>query len=488
MRLTLKPALSRAMTPALRLSAAAAAVAAMTACISLDPELPKANPQVAPAFPTPANTQTRPPMVDVTLNDVDADVGSDIRWQDFYTDAALKQLIGQALANNRDLRVAVLNVQRARGLYGIQRSELLPSVNANGTGQRIGTNSVAIPDSELYTATLGVASFELDLFGRVRSLTGAALASYLAQAETQASVQLSLVAEVANAWLAVAADKDLLRIAHDTLASQQETFTMFERQHASGYISGLTLEQARTELEAARADVALYSSAVERDINALTLLVGQPVDPALLPQGLLERVTTTTPLPVGMPSEVLLRRPDVRAAEFKLKSANANIGAARAAFFPRITLTGSAGTASTELSGLFSGGAQYWTFVPQISIPIFEGGRLRSQLDVAKADRDIALAQYEQSIQSGFKEVADALSRNAWLAQQRAARQSLVTAASRADELALARYKSGFDSYVTRLVAHRTFYQAQQTLVAVQLAELTNRVALYRSLGGGWNP
>ena len=472
-----------------RLSLAALAVLATGACISLDPQLPKTDPQVAAAFPKPGNADVgTPPLVDATLGSMDADVGTDVRWQDFYTDPALKQLIGAALVNNRDLRVAVLNVERARALYGVQRADLVPSLDASGTGQRIGTDNSAVPETELYTATLGVTAFELDLFGRVRSLTGAALSRYLAQTETRAAVQLSLVAEVANTWLTLAADKDLLRIARDTLDTQQETYRIFERQHAAGYISGLDLEQARTELEAARADVAQYASAVELDGNALALVVGAPVDPALLPAGLAERPMTTAALPVGLPSEVLLRRPDVRAAELQLKAANANIGAARAAFFPRVTLTGSAGTASTELSGLFSAGSSYWTFVPQISIPIFAGGRLRSELDVAKTDRDIALAQYEQSVQTGFREVADALSRNAWLAQQRAAREALLTAASRADELALARYKAGLDSYVTSLIAHRTLYLAQQTLVAVQLAEVTNHVTLYRSLGGGWSP
>jgi len=462
-----------------------AAALACSACISLDPDLPRADPQVAATFPTPGNAvEGSPPLQSVTLGTVDADVGSDVKWQDFYADPSLRQLIGTALANNRDLRVAVLNVERARGLYQIQRADRVPTITADAGAQRTGGFT---PDTEIYSVTAGLATFEVDLFGRVRSLTTAALQSYFSQTEVRAAAQLTLVAEVANAYLTLAADQELLAIARNTLATQQESYTIFERQHQAGYISGLDLAQARTEIEAARSDVAQYAAAVERDTNALTLLVGAPVDPALLPQQLTQ-VTAVAPLPVGLPSEVLLRRPDVRAAEFQLKSANANIGAARAAFFPRITLTGSAGTASNELSNLFSGGTRAWTFMPQVSVPIFEGGRLTANLDVAKTDRDIALAQYERSLQSGFREVSDALALNAWLARQRAAREDLLTAATRADELALARYKAGLDNYVTRLVSHRTFYLAQQSLVIVRLAEQSNRVTLYRVLGGGWNP
>lgn len=469
-----------------RLLLATLAALATSACISLDPDLPRAEPQTAPAFPTPGNAQEgNPPLNGVTFGTVDADVGSDVRWQDFYADPALLQLIGMALANNRDLRVAVLNVERARGLYQIQRADRVPTITANANAQRAAGYQQEI---ELYGVTAGLSTFELDLFGRVRSLTSSALQQYFAQAEARASAQLSLVAEVANAYLTLAADQELLTIARNTLASQEETYGIFERQHQAGYISGLDLAQARTEIEVARADVAQYADAVERDRNALTLLVGAPIDPALLPKDFSTQVTAVAPLPIGMPSEVLLRRPDVQAAEFQLKSANANIGAARAAFFPRITLTGSAGTVSGDLSDLFSGGTRAWSFVPQITVPIFEGGRLTANLDVAKTDRDIALAQYERSIQASFKEVADALGRTAWLAKQRAAREDLLVAATRADELALARYKAGLDNYVTRLVSHRTFYLAQQSLVIVRLAEQSNRVTLYRVLGGGWNP
>lgn len=466
------------------LSMAAAALAA-AGCISLDPALPRAEPQIADQFPLPGNSvEGAPPLQGVTLNTIDADVGSDVKWQDFYADPALRQVIATALASNRDLRVAVLNVERARGLYQIQRADRVPTITANATAQRTGGYTL---DTETYSATVGLSSFEVDLFGRVRSLTSASLARYFAQTETQAAAQLTLVAEVANVWLTLAADRELLAIARDTLVTQQETYTIFERQHQAGYISGLDLAQARTEIEVARSDVAQYAAAVERDTNALALLVGAPVDPSLLPQALTQ-VTAVAPLPVGLASEVLLRRPDVRSAEFQLKAANANIGAARAAFFPRITLTGSAGTGSDDLSNLFSGGTRIWTFLPQISVPIFEGGRLTASLDVAKTDQAIALAQYEKSVQIGFREVSDALTQNAWLARQRAAREDLLTAATRADELALARYKAGLDNYVTRLVAHRTFYIAQQSLVVVRLAEQSNRVTLYRVLGGGWNP
>jgi multidrug efflux system outer membrane protein len=294
------------------------------------------------------------------------------------------------------------------------------------------------------------------------------------------------VAEVANVYLTLAADRDQLELARDTLRTREEAYRITQKRHEFGAVSALDVYQAGTQAETARADLARYAGQVAQDINSLTLLVGGPVEPALLPVGFDPSVTGLAALPAGLPSDVRLRRPDVLEAEHQLRAANANIGAARAAFFPTITLTGAVGTASNELSGLFDGGTGTWSFVPQVSIPIFQGGRLRATLGVARVDRDIALAQYEGSIQRGFREVSDALALTSTLAAQREAVERLVDAAAKAEELARVRYEAGRDSYLTRLESQRTLYVSQQALIQTRLAEQSNRVTLYKVLGGGW--
>jgi multidrug efflux system outer membrane protein len=465
-------------------SLALAAMLFAAGCASLEPAVPTAEPAILSEWPLPPRTGTAiaPAPTEATSAISASTAAADIGWRDFFADPRLQELIARSLDNNRDMRVAVLNVERARAQYRVQRADRLPSVGVNGAM----TRSDPSPLNGRYSVELGIADFELDLFGRVRSLSNAALQRYFAQEEARRSAQLSLIAEVANVYLTLAADRELLKIAQQTLKTHEESYALTEKRHALGAVSALDLHQARTLIETARADTARFAGLIAQDINALNLLVGAPVEPALLPDGVDAQVTGLAALPAGLPSEVLLRRPDVLQSEYQLRAANADIGAARAAFFPSITLTGGIGTASNELSGLFDGGTSTWRFMPQINLPIFQGGRLRGNLDVAKADRDIALAQYEKAIQTGFREVADALALTRTLAEERQAQRALVDAATNADQLSGERYRAGYDSYLVRLDAQRTLYAAQQGLVSTGLAEQANRVTLYKVLGGGW--
>ncbi|MFP4283013.1 MAG: efflux transporter outer membrane subunit [Opitutales bacterium] len=451
-------------------SSALAAALLLAGCGTLEPPVPTAQPQIPAAWPEATEGETTTARLD---------------WRGFFADPALETVIEQALANNRDLRVAVLNVERARALYRIQRADRVPSVGAAGTLTRTGGDSA--PEVETYGAEVGLASFELDLFGRVRSLSDAALQQYFATEEARRSAQLTLVAEVANAWLMLAADQELLGIAEATLENFEEALELTQRRQDLGAASALEVSQARTSVANARADVALFAGQVAQDRNALALLVGAPVEAAWLPEAFVPEVMGIAPAPAGLPSKTLLRRPDIVRAEHELLAANANIGAARAAFFPSISLTASAGTASSELSGLFGAGTGVWSFLPRIDVPVFQGGRLRANRDAAIAERDIALALYERSIQAGFRETADALTLSWTLHDRRAALEEMVAAAARTEEISEERYRAGQVDYLTLLDAQRTLYGARQMLVQTQLREQANRVELYRALGGGWN-
>ncbi len=444
-------------------------------CATLEPRLPEAAPAIQAQWPLPPNTTAGETAGGLAV--------ADIGWRDFFVDPNLEELIARALENNRDLRVAVLNVERARALHRIQRADRLPSLAGRGVMTRSGGDNPPVPEG--YQADL-LADFEIDLFGRARHLSQAALQQYFATEEARRGAQLALVAGVANTYLTLAADQELQRIAEATLKNHEKAFALSEKRHQLGAVSSLDLSQARTILESARVDSARFSGLVAQDINALTLLVGAPVEPSLLPQTFAPEVSGLAALPAGLPADVLLRRPDVLRAERLLRAANASIGAARAAYFPTISLTGSYGTASDELSGLFDSGSFGWSFMPQVTLPIFQGGRLRANHDVATADRDIALAQYEQSIQAGFREVADALALSRALAEQRRAQEALLEAATRTHQLSEARYEAGQDSYLVLLDAERTLYAARQALVSTQAAEQANRVTLYKVLGGGW--
>ena len=456
-------------------SVALAVSLVLSGCSTLEPR----STEVAPAIPSqwPAAVTAGAPATPT------AEV-ADIGWRDFFVDPRLQAVITQSLENNRDLRVAVLNVERARAQYRIQRADRVPAVGVQGQMTRSGGDA---PVTEQFSANLGVVEFELDLFGRVRNLSQAALQQYFAEAANRRSAQLSLVAEVANAWLTLGADSEQLRIAQATLATYEDSLRLTEARRELGGASALELSQTRTLVETARTDVARFAGQVAQDRNALVLLAGGPVDATLLPQAEVTEVASVRPLPAGMPGDVLLRRPDVMAAEHVLLSANANIGAARAAFFPSISLTGSIGSASSELSGLFDSGTRVWSFIPKLNLPIFQGGKLRANLGMATADRDIALAQYEKAIQSGFREAADALALNESLGAQLSSQQALVAAAEQAQRLSQARYDAGLDSFLTLLDARRTAYTARQSLVSTQLAQQSNQVALYKVLGGGWH-
>ncbi|MFG6489600.1 efflux transporter outer membrane subunit [Roseateles sp. BYS78W] len=447
-----------------------AASLALAGCASLAPTYERPAAPVAAQWPVPQAT---------TADAKAADIG----WREFFTDPKLQGLIEQALANNRDLRVAVLNVQRAQAQYGVQRADQLPSVNAavGQTAQRVSGIT-----TRQYTATLGVSAYELDLFGRVRSLTDAALQSYLATEDARRSTQISLVAEVASAYLTLAADQEKLRLAEQTLLSRQDGLRLTQRLQAAGVSSMLDLRQAEISAETAQTDLASLTSQVAQDRNALELLVGQPIQPAQWPEaGTDAAVTQTAELSAGLPSDVLLARPDVQQAERTLQSANANIGAARAAFFPKISLTASAGSASGALSDLFHAGTGMWSFVPQVSLPIFDAGRNQANLTIAKVDRDIAVAQYEKAIQSAFRDVADALAQRATIGDQVASQQRLVTQSQDALRLAEARFAKGVDDRLATLDAQRSLYSAEQGLIAARLAQQVNRVTLYKALGGG---
>jgi len=442
-----------------------------------------------PAFERPAAPV--PASFPLTAAAADAAQADAIAWRDYFADARLRELIALALDNNRDLRVAVLNIERSRAQYGIQRAALFPSITAGG-----GQNAQRVPGdlnasgepvvSRQYSANLGFASYELDFFGRVRSLEEQALQTYLGTEQARRSAQISLIAEVANTWLRRAADQERLALARRTLETRQKSLDLTQRSFDAGAVSALDLHQAETLLQTARADAARTVALVAQDENALALLVGTGVPAERLSDGLDQAVASVAELPAGVPSEVLSRRPDVVQAEYALRAANASIGAARAAFFPSISLTANVGTASASLDGLFASGSRAWSFMPQIRLPIFEAGRLQASLDVAEIQRDINVAQYEKAIQSAFREVADALAERATLAEQLDAQRKLVDAATKSFELSEARYKAGVDSYLGLLEAQRSLYGAEQALIAARLSDASNRVTLYKVLGGGW--
>jgi multidrug efflux system outer membrane protein len=410
-------------------------------------------------------------------------------WREFFRDPALQQLIEVALENNRDLRIAALNVDAYRALYRVQRADVLPAVSADGSGTRSRmpgdlnmTGEPAI--SSQYSATFGV-SWELDLFGRLRSLRDQALEEYFASEAAQRSTQISLIASVANAWLTLQADQALLQVTRDTLKTYEQSLGLTQRSFDVGVASALELRQARSAVDSARVSIEQYTRLVAQDRNALTLLLGQNL-PAGLPSGDgLER-TQLAALPVGLPSDLLQQRPDILQAEYQLRAVNASIGAARAAFFPRISLTGAAGTASRELSGLFDGGSGYWSFSPSISVPIFNAGQLRANVDYAQISKNIQVAQYEKAIQTAFREVADGLAAQATYTRQVQAQRDLLETSEDYYNLAERRYRTGVDSYLTLLDAQRQLFSVQQQLISDRLAQMTSEVNLFKALGGGW--
>ncbi|WP_304303442.1 efflux transporter outer membrane subunit [Pseudacidovorax intermedius] len=421
---------------------------------------------------------------------------ADLGWRDVFRSPQLQQLIDMSLANNRDLRVAVLDIEKARAQYRVQDAARWPTVNAtaSGTGSRTPADLSATGDvliAHQSSVSVGISAYELDLFGRVRSLSAQALQEFLSTAEARRATQVTLVSEVATAYLTLAADQDQLTLARQTLADQSEALRLQQRLQDLGQASALTVSQARTSVETARVDVERYTGQVAQDRNALVLLVGAPVPAELLPDSLTAATDLTqgplAAIPPGLPSQLLQRRPDIVEAEHDLKAANASIGAARAAFYPRISLTASAGTASSELSHLFKAGSGSWSFVPQLSLPIFDAGTNRANLATAQASRDIAQAQYEKAIQTAFREVSDALAQRSALSRQMDAQQALVDASAESYRLSQARFKAGVDSHLTVLSSQLSLYAAQQNLISTQLSQMTNLVTFYRTLGGGWS-
>ena len=441
----------------------------LAGCMSLAPKYERPAAPVAPNFPIAGAASSR--------------AAASIAWQEFFADARLRQLIGLALSNNRDLRVAILNIEQARAQFQIRRADLLPTVGLGVSGNRMpGPNDST---SSTYSAGVAVSSFELDLFGRVRSLSNAALAQFLATEEARKATQISLVASVANAYLATLADDELLALTQQTLDARAESLRLIQLKYDNGVVSKLDLQQGLALVDSARVTLAQQQRQRAQDGNLLTLLVGQTLPAAAAP-GTTLAATVLSELPAGLPSDLLTVRPDIRAAEQQLLAANANIGAARAAFFPRISLTGSAGAASGELSGLFKSGAFGWSFAPQMVLPIFDYGRNQANLGSARAGREIAVAQYERTIQSAFREVSDALAGQATYGEQLRAQRSVAEAELERFKLSDLRYRSGAASYLDLLDAQRSLFSAQQGAVQANLARVQNQVTLYRVLGGGW--
>ena len=455
-----------------RLAATTGVAALLTGCASLAPPYERPAAPVAATYPGEPTTATP------------GATAADLDWQDFFGDERLRRLITLALANNRDLRIAVGAIEVARAQAQLRDADRWPTVNAGVLASRQPTTAGRI--SSTYTAGLQVTAYEADLFGRVRDLSAAAAAQLLASTEARRAVHIALIGAVANTHIAIQADDELLRVTRDTLATREESYRLVQLRFDKGASSELDLRQAESLLEGARASLAQAQRQRQLDENALVLLIGQPL-PADLPAA--QPVAAAAGLPelaAGLPSDLLARRPDVRQAEQQLIAANANIGAARAAFFPRITLTGSVGSVSAELAGLFSGGGLAWSFAPQLLQPLFDAGRNQANLQAAQAARDIAVAQYERAVQSAFREVADALAGRSTMRVQLQAQQRLVNAEQQRTRLSELRYRNGAASFLELLDARRSLFTAQQALVQLQAQVAQNGAALYRVLGGGW--
>ncbi|KQM61831.1 MULTISPECIES: efflux transporter outer membrane subunit [unclassified Sphingomonas] len=427
-----------------------------------------------------------------------------LTFEQVFTAPGLRTLVGQALVNNRDLRIAAANIRAARAQYRIQRADLFPQVDASarysyrgtgdgattsttsttGTGGTGGTTVTSRSSNSSFSADLGATAFELDLFGRIRSLTEAEQNRYFATEAGARATRLTLVGDIAEAWATYGADRSLMAVAQATAASARRSVTLTRARLQGGIAPRTDLRQAEQILATAESDLAEQRTQLAQDINALQLLVGAPVDPALLPASIDVALPTIADLPAGIDSSILLRRPDVVQAEYELLAANADIGAARAALFPRLSLTGLVGFASDALRTLFTGGAFNYSVAPSLSYPIFRAGAARAGVEFSKAQRDALLATYERTIQSAFRDVADALARQGTIVEQTRAERANLVAAQDTFRLTEARYRGGIDTFLTSLDAQRSYYSAQRRVVATQLVAATNRVTLYRSLGG----
>lgn len=463
---------------------------------------------VRPELSVPAATPAGPAYA--ATDAAGAIMPADTAWEAFFTDDRLRRVIRTALENNRDLRVSVANVAQARAQYRVQRADLFPTLAANGgatyqkspfgvvgggtgggtggTGGGTGGGAggaVSSGRADIYSANVGVSAWEIDLFGRVRNLTQAQQEQYFAAEENRNAAQVSLIAEIATQWLTMAADQDRLKIARDTERAFGQTVKLTQDRFRIGIASELEVRQASTSYDQARSDIAEATTLIAQDQNALNLLAGTTLTADLLPARLEETSPTLENLPANLPSEVLLRRPDIASAEHQLIAANANIGAARAAFFPNISLTAAFGTISLGLSNLFGSGTQNWSVAPSVSQTLFDFGRNKGNLRYAQATRDAAVATYEKSIQTGFREVADALARRGTIGAQLRAQTSLRDNAAGAFKLSELRFRAGIDTFLNTLDSQRSLYTAQQSLLAARLTRDSNSVELYRALGGG---
>jgi len=417
-------------------------------------------------------------------------VPADIAWQKFFTDPRLKRLISIGLDNNRDLRMATLNVDQARAQYGISRSQLFPTVNVGGGGSRSRTPSTlsqsgSAVDARAYDVSVGVTAYEVDLFGRVRSLNNAALQAYFASDAARVGAQIALVSQIASAYFTELSAVEQMELSQRTLDAVSETYNLTKMRFDAGDVSELDLRSVDVQVQTAKANLAAFQQRRAEAINAIAFLIGTGV-PSDLPKGRGLEGGLVADVRAGVSSQLLIRRPDIRETEHQLRAANANIGAARAAFFPRITLTGSRGTASESLGDLFQSGSSAWSFAPQISVPIFDGGFNKSNLEVAEVRKQIEVARYERSIQNAFREVADGLAARTGLNGQIEAYEGLVNAQQKRFDLADARYKQGVDSYFEVLTAQQDLFDSQRALIQLRLARVVNAVGLYKALGGGW--
>ena len=457
-----------------KLSISTLAIALVSGACTFTPSLDRLISPVAANFPGKA----------------DGSVPADIAWQKFFADPRLNRLVETALANNRDLRIAALNVEQSRAQYGISRSELFPSISGTASSNRrrsLGSDSTAVATttSNPYALTVGLSSYELDLFGRVRSLNGSALEKYFASDEARVGAQISLVAEVANQYLVERALQQQVALSQQTLDGMNTAYGLMKQRFDAGTVSELDLSSTEVQRQTAKADLAAFQQRIALINNSLTFLAGGAL-PADLPLGRSLDQVIVADVKAGISSDLLRRRPDIREAEHQLRAANANIGAARAAFFPSVTLTANTGMASHSFSNLFSNGTGTWLFAPNVNLPIFTGGRNKANLEAAKIGKNIEIARYERAIQTGFREVADGLAARSGLAARITATESLVAAQQKRAELANARYNQGMDSYFEVLTASLDLYSSRQNLIQLRLAEAINSVSLYKALGGGW--
>lgn len=461
-----------------RTFAACTLLLTMSGCATMAPDYQRPELPVAETFKSEQISPVKESQVDLKVEAVSA-----IGWREVFTDPDLQVLIQTALKNNRNLTQTALNLQAYQAQYKIQRSALFPNISADTFGMKErGLNGTY----ETYSLKVGTTSWELDFFGRVQSLRDQALENYLAMEESLKSTQLSLVSEIVSSYLTLLADRELLQISEDTRGIEEESYALIEQRVNAGIGDQMDLAQAKTSLEAVKVNIPRYRRQVAQDIHNLTLLTGGPIPANLLGKDkLLTDVTPMTVLPKSLASEVLLQRPDIIAAEHKLKAANANIGAARAAFFPKISLTATAGFISNDLSDLFNDSGAY-TFMPSVSLPIFNAGRLMSELDVSKIQKEINVAQYEYAIQVAFKEASDALVSLETYDEQVLSQKANLDANQQYYDHAKSRYDEGVDSFLTLLDAQRSLYSAKQNYLTTQLSNLVNKVSLYKVLGGGW--